>query len=175
MGEDEERDVALRANGAVGRRLRRMGSRRWARMVLGPKVLTPLDRLAHRVTGGRLRFADLLFDSVMLTTTGRRSGRPRPVPLACFDLDGVPVVIASNFGREHHPAWSHNLAADPEASIERGRTRLPVVARRLTAEEQQRVWPQAIRVWPGYATYRETTEGIRDIRMYALEPAGGQR
>lgn len=159
----------LRPTGALGRRIRRWGSRPLARRFLGPKVLSPLDRVAHRLSGGRLRFADLLFDSLMLTTTGRRSGRPRTVALACFDLDGTPVVIASNFGREHHPAWSHNLTAEPRAVVEHHGRRFPVVARRLTPEEEQRVWPAAVRVWPGYATYREATEGIRDIRMFALE------
>jgi deazaflavin-dependent oxidoreductase (nitroreductase family) len=159
----------LRADGVIGRRLRGLGSRSWARLFFGPKVLTRMDRLAHRVTGGRLRFADLLFESLMLTTTGRRSGEPRTVPLAAFDLDGVPVVIASNFGREDHPAWSHNLTASPRATVERRGERFAVTARPLTPSERDRVWPRAIEVWPGYATYRETTRGIRDIRMYALE------
>lgn len=154
----------------MGKRFRSWGSRPWARRFFGPKVLTPLDRFAHRVTGGRVKFADLLFDSLMLTTTGRRSGRPRTVPLAYFDLDDVPVVIASNFGRENHPGWSHNLVARPDAVVERRGEQLAVTARQLTPEEEERVWPQAIRVWPGYATYRETTEGLRAIRMFALEP-----
>lgn len=144
-----------------------------ARLVLGPKVLTRVDRALHRLTGGRVVASDLLFDTLMLTTTGRRSGQPRTTPLARLDLDGTPVVIASNFGRESHPAWSHNLRADPHAVVEEhGRAR-PVVARELTPAEQDRVWPQAIALWPGYQTYRETTAGIRDIRMFALEPRGG--
>lgn len=157
----------------LGRMLRRVGSTRWARLVLGPKVLTRVDRVLHRATGGRVVASDLLFDTLMLTTTGRRSGQPRTTPLARLDLDGVPVVIASNFGRESHPAWSLNLLADPRATVEEhGRAR-PVVARQLDAQEQDRVWPQAIALWPGYQTYRETTAGIRDIRMFALEPSQG--
>ena len=153
----------------LGRALRRVGSTHWARLVLGPKVLTRLDRVLHRLTGGRVVVSDLLFDTLMLTTTGRRSGQPRTTPLARLDLDGTPVVIASNFGRESHPAWSHNLLADPHARVEEdGRSR-EVVARQLAPEEQERVWPQAIALWPGYQTYRETTAGIRDIRMVALE------
>lgn len=163
----------LRPEGALGRLLRRWGNHRWARTFLGPRVLTRLDRLVHRLSGGRVRAADLLFDSLLLTTTGRRSGEPRHSPLACFDLDGTPVVIASNFGRAQHPAWSHNLLADPRAVLERGGDRVAVRARLLDDAERDRVWPQALRVWPGYATYRETTDGIRDIRMFALEADGG--
>lgn len=153
-----------------GRLLRRVGSTRFARLVLGPKVLTRLDRVLHRVTGGRAVVSDLLFDTLMLTTTGRRSGQPRTSPLARLDLDGTPVVIASNFGRESHPAWSLNLLADPDATIEEHGRERPVRARQLSPDEQARVWPQAIALWPGYQTYRDTTEGVRDIRMFALEP-----
>ena len=165
----------LRPEGLVGRTLRRLGSQRWARYVLGPKVLTRVDRVLHRLTGGRWRSADLLFDSLVLVTTGRKSGLPRPATLACFDLDGVPVVIASNFGREHHPAWSENLLAEPRAYIERGGRRLPVRARLLDTGERERVWPQAVTIWPGYETYREATHDTRDIRMFALEPDEARR
>lgn len=156
----------------LGRMLRRVGSTRFARLVLGPRVLTHLDRVLHRVTGGRVVASDLLFDTLMLTTTGRRSGLPRTTPLARLDLDGTPVVIASNFGRESHPAWSLNLLDDPDATVEVGGRTHPVRARTLSPDEQARVWPQAIALWPGYQTYRETTDGVRDIRMFALEPRG---
>lgn len=153
-----------------GRLLRRIGSSRWGRLVVGPKVLTPVDRVLHRLTGGRVIASDLLFETLVLTTTGRRTGQPRTTPLARLDLDGTPVVIASNFGRPSHPAWSLNLLADPHATLEEGGRARPVVARRLAPDEADRVWPQAIALWSGYRTYRETTDGVRDIRMFALEP-----
>jgi deazaflavin-dependent oxidoreductase (nitroreductase family) len=153
-----------------GRAVRRLGSSRFGRLVLGPKMLTRIDAFLHRVTGGKAMAADLLFDTLMLTTTGRKSGEPRTNPLARMDLDGTPVVIASNFGRDSHPAWSLNLLADPNAIIEEKGVSRPAVARQLTDEERERVWPQAVAIWPGYDTYRKTTEGIRDIRMFALEP-----
>jgi deazaflavin-dependent oxidoreductase (nitroreductase family) len=161
----------LRPDGGLGRLVRWVGRTRWGRLVVGPKLLTRLDRVAHRVSGGRFRVADLLFDTIVLTTTGHRSGQPRPSTLARLDLDGTAVVIASNFGREHHPAWSTNLLADPRATVEHRGDRCRVVARELDATERDRVWPEAVRLWPGYATYRDTTVGIRDIRMFALEPA----
>lgn len=154
----------------LGRALRWIGRQDWARFVLGPKVLTRVDAVLHRLTRGRVMASDLLFDTLVLTTTGRRSGQARSSALARLDLDGTPVVIASNFGRASHPAWSHNLLADPAAVVEEdGRSR-PVTARQLTPEERDRVWPQAVRLWPGYETYRQATDGIRDIRMFALEP-----
>lgn len=159
----------LRPEGAVGRGLRAFGRGEVARRFVGPKVLVPLDRFAHRLTRGRVRPGDLLFDTVTLTTRGRRTGRPHTVTLAAFDLGGVPVVIASNFGREHHPAWSQNLLADPNCTVEHRGGCEAAVAQPLTEAERERVWPQALRVWPGYETYRRTTAGIRDIRMFALE------
>ena len=164
----------LRPEGFAGRLLRRIASRRWARYVLGPKVLTRVDRILHRLTGGRWRSADLLFDSLVLITTGWRSGLPRPATLACFDLDGVPVVIGSNFGREHHPAWSENLLAEPRAYVERDGRRVPVRARLLDDDERERVWPQAVAIWPGFEIYREATRDTRDIRMFALEDDSGR-
>lgn len=155
----------------TGRVLRWVGDTRLGRRVLGPKVLTRLDSLLHRVTGGRIRAGDALFDTIVLTTTGRRSGRPRSVTLAGWTVDEVRwAVIASNFGRHRHPDWSRNLDADPRASVQyRGET-VEVEARRLQGEERERVWADAVAAWPGYATYAETTEGIRSIRVFALEP-----
>ena len=154
----------------IGRALRWIGRQDWARLVLGPKVLTRVDAVLHRVTRGRVVASDLLFDTLVLTTTGRRTGRPRPSTLARLDLDGTPVVIASNFGRPSHPAWSHNLLASPRATIEVDGRRHDVTARGLTPSERDRVWPQAVSLWPGYETYRQATDGIREIRMFALEP-----
>jgi deazaflavin-dependent oxidoreductase (nitroreductase family) len=160
----------LRPEGLLGRTFRRWGHQPWTRRFLGPKVLTRVDRATHRLSGGRFIVSDLLFDSLVLTTTGRRSGQPRRSPLACFDLDGTRVVVGSNFGREHHPAWTHNLLADPRATLDHHGDVVEVVARPLTEDEQDRIWPQAIARWPAYAAYRDSTEGVRDIRMFALEP-----
>ena len=164
----------LRPTGLLGRAVRRVGTQRWARDVLGPQILTRVDRVVHRATGGRRRAADLLFDSLMLTTTGRRSGRPRQVTLARLERDGVAVVIASNFGREHPPAWSDNLLTEPRATIELGTGPTPVRARPLSDEECQRVGPPAVAIGPGDGTYREATQGLREIRMFALDPDPGR-
>lgn len=159
----------LRADGVVGRTVRRWGSTRWLRYHFGPKVLPKVDQVVHRVSGGRFLLSELVLDSLLLTTTGRKSGQPRTAPLACFDLDGTLVVIGSNFGREHHPAWSHNLLADPRATVEHRKESFEVVARLLTEEERERIWPQAIARWPAFRDYRRDTSGVRDIRMFALE------
>lgn len=72
----------------LGRGLRRVGSTRLARQFLGPRVVTRLDRVLHRLTRGRVIASDLLFQTLMLTTTGRRSGPPRTTPLHAWTSMG---------------------------------------------------------------------------------------
>lgn len=120
------------------------------------------------------RFAPSTFGGVntplcYLTTTGRKSGEPRTVPLVYVAGEGDAVaVVASNYGQDHHPAWSYNLDANPSASLEIGGLTRLVLARRTTAAETSSLWPQFSAVWPGYDTYRKITD--RDIKMYLLEP-----
>lgn len=121
------------------------------------------------------RFAPSTFGGVntplcYLTTTGRKSGEPRTVPLVYVASGDGVAVVASNYGQEHHPAWSYNLDAHAAGTLEINGDTLAVVARRATAAETSDLWPQFSAVWPGYDTYREITD--RDIKMYMLEPDG---
>lgn len=105
-------------------------SRPFARV--GPRVLPRLDLLVSRLTGGRVIPSEMMFTSLVLTTTGRRTGLPRRVPLLCFPHRGGWYVVASNWGRERHPSWSTNLLHEPRAEVTfRGRV-VPVVAELLT-------------------------------------------
>jgi deazaflavin-dependent oxidoreductase (nitroreductase family) len=79
------------------------------------------------------------------------------------------VVVASNFGREKHPAWSANLLANPEATVQI-RTRLQDVRARLaTDEEKARLWPRLLEIYPTWDDYTERTD--RSFRAFFLEPA----
>jgi deazaflavin-dependent oxidoreductase (nitroreductase family) len=148
--------------------VRRISGSRWFARV-GPKIVPPLDRALHRVSGGRLLLAQALVPSLVLTTTGSVSGRPRQVPLACLpEPDGGWIVVGSNFGRERHPAWTANLLGEPRATVHhRGRT-VPVTARLLEGAEREEVWPRLLRVWPVYATYAGRVE--RELRVFRLVP-----
>ncbi len=104
-----------------------------------------------------------------LTTTGRVTGEPRTVPLVYVPApDGTVAVVASNYGQRHHPAWSHNLDANPEATLEVDGSTSPVIARRAETHEAKNLWAAFDHVWPGYEAYRDLTD--RDIRMYVLTP-----
>jgi deazaflavin-dependent oxidoreductase (nitroreductase family) len=150
----------------VGRAVQRVaGTRAFA--VVGSKVFPPIDRLLDRVTGGRFALSAALVPSLVLTTTGRKSGQPRRTPLATLPLDDDFLVVGSNFGKDHQPAWTTNLLADPKATVTfKGQT-VPVVARLLDADEKAEVWPQLLRIWPTYDRYVERSG--RDLRVFRLE------
>ncbi len=137
-------------------------------MRVGPKVVPPLDKLLHRVTGGKVVMSAGLLPSLVLTAKGAKSGEPRTTPLATMPHDGSWYVVGSNFGREKHPAWTANLIAHPDADISyRGRT-IPVTATLLTAEEKAQIWPQLTTFWPNYDVYVERSG--RDLRVFRLDP-----
>lgn len=119
------------------------------------KVVHPL---LLRLTGGRIGGRVAGMPVVVLTTTGRRSGRPRATPLTAIEHDGHIYVVASKGGDDRHPAWYLNLASDPEVTLERdGRIR-PMLARILPPDERAEVWPVVTSTYQGYAAYQERTE-----------------
>jgi deazaflavin-dependent oxidoreductase (nitroreductase family) len=148
--------------------LRRLGNHRWF-ATLG-RLLTPLDRRLHRLTRGRWSVVGRHeLPSLLITTTGRKSGLPRTQPLLyATDGDGY-VVVGSNWGQAHHPAWSANLLAEPHARVTLGDRELAVRATLTTGAERDRLWKLVQEIWPGYAGYAERAEG-RQIRVFRLTP-----
>jgi len=139
----------------------------WFRRLLS-KVATPLD-LQLKDTAFAPSKMGVDFPLCYLTTTGRQSGESRTVPLFYVTAEGIPTVVATNWGTAKHPGWSHNLDANPSASLEIEGTSADVMARRLEHHETSGVWDQLIEIWPAYAQYREIAP--RDIKVYALSPA----
>jgi deazaflavin-dependent oxidoreductase (nitroreductase family) len=112
--------------------------------------------------------SQFLVPTLMLTTTGAKSGLPRESPLATLVDGDAFYVVGSNFGTEKHPAWSGNLIKNPKATITYGGKRRDVVAHLLTDEEKQAVWPKLLTVWPTYDSYVERSG--RNLRVFRLEP-----
>lgn len=150
----------------VNRRLSRRG---WYTSVVRATI-TPIDRFLHRVTGGRVTFGGTVAPTLMLTTTGRKSGRPRTTPLVYVDDGDAWIVVGTNFGGESHPGWAWNLLDDPQAVVEVGGERHPAHAERLDPDEMDRYWPRFDELYPGYEDYRRRVD--REIRMFRLEPRG---
>lgn len=105
---------------------------------------------------------------LILTTTGRRSGEPREAMLL-YARDGSDwVVIGSNWGQEHHPAWSLNLLADPRARVTVLGESTDVVAHLADDDERARLMPALRAVWPGYDDY--AARAGRELRVFVLRP-----
>ena len=137
------------------------------------RLLPPLDRLTHRLSRGRTSLPAVLAGLPVLTvtTTGRRSGRPRSTPLISVPLDDDLTLLGTNFGQPSTPAWVLNLEADPEVTVEyRGRT-VRARARPATDDERERIWAASAHVYGGYRAYQERVTS-RTIRLFVLEPLG---
>ena len=156
------------AEGTVRRVVQEVSSSR-AFAKVAPYVLPALDRLVHRLSGGRVLLGARMLPSVVLTSTGARTGQPRQTPLACMpSKDGTFVLVGSNFGRPGHPAWTGNLIRNPSAHINWKGRDIPVTAALLEGVERARTWEAVVRFWPPYAKYAARVE--REIRLFRLTP-----
>lgn len=136
---------------------------------IAPKFVPKLDRAVYRLTKGRRIMSQGLVPTLVLFTTGARSGLQRETPLACLPGDGGWYVVGSNYGQATHPAWTANLLAHPDAAVAFEGQRLDVTARLLDAGEKRAVWPRLTAAWPNYDRYVERSGG-RDLRVFFLEP-----
>jgi deazaflavin-dependent oxidoreductase (nitroreductase family) len=133
------------------------------------RVIGPVHNAIYRLSGGKV--AGRMGDApvLLLSVTGRKSGKRRTTPLL-YGRDGDNyVLIASVGGAAKHPAWYHNLK-DQEAEILVGRERLRVRAREAEGEERDRLWAHMVALFPNYAEYQTKTE--RRIPVVVLEPIG---
>jgi deazaflavin-dependent oxidoreductase (nitroreductase family) len=139
----------------------------WVGGWIARQLAARIDPWIYRQTGGRFTSTGPpTIPQLILTTRGKRSGRPRAVQLGYLRENGSFVIVASNFGREHHPAWSYNLLASPEATVYVDGRETRVVAERVTEREREDLWPQLDAVVPQFKTYRRRTD--RDIRVFRL-------
>ncbi|WP_345480773.1 nitroreductase/quinone reductase family protein [Amnibacterium soli] len=105
---------------------------------------------------------------VLLTTTGRRSGTRRTAPMMFVDLEGDPLVVASNAGAAEHPAWFVNLLADPRVTVETpDGCSAEAVAEVLEGEERARVWRDLTAGFP-FLVQHEERAGDREIPLVRL-------
>jgi deazaflavin-dependent oxidoreductase (nitroreductase family) len=137
-------------------------------MRIGPKIVPHVDRALHKISGGRMLLSGGMLPSLVLTTTGAKTGQKRTTPLATKPEDGGWYVVGSNFGRDAHPGWSANLLVNPDAEISFQAKDIAVRAHLLTAEEKAAFWPQLVKFWPNYDLYTERSG--RDLRIFRLEP-----
>jgi deazaflavin-dependent oxidoreductase (nitroreductase family) len=140
---------------------------RWYVLNVAPRI----DLSIGRISGGRLMSVPGV-PLLLLTHTGAKSGRAYTTPLLYFN-DGPDdvVLIASNYGRERHPAWLANLRANPEVQLQargrRGRYRARVLSE---GPDRDRLFAAATRVTRAYADYERRTADERTINVVVCSP-----
>jgi deazaflavin-dependent oxidoreductase (nitroreductase family) len=107
---------------------------------------------------------------ILVTTTGARSGQRRTTPLV-YTRDGERYVVSASFaGAPRHPAWYHNLMANPEVTVEVGSETFPARASVVEGEDRQRLYDEQAKLMPAFKEYQEKT--ARQIPVVALERIG---
>jgi deazaflavin-dependent oxidoreductase (nitroreductase family) len=131
---------------------------------LAPRI----DKVLIPLTNGRLSSAGV-GKFGLVTTTGAKSGKPRTHPLTLIvDGDGL-LAIGSNYGRVHHPAWTANLRAHPECTVEFMAPPAQYRAELLTGDARASAWATATDFYAGYERYRARC-APREIRLFRLRP-----
>jgi len=133
----------------------------------GARLFSKTNRALIRLTGGRLGGTMQGLQVGLLTTTGRRSGRPRTVPVICLDDGSRFLVAASNSGLDAPPAWCLNLRSQPNAEMHTRTGSERVIARELTDPAREEAWTRLLQYNPVLGGYQSCTE--RQIALFALE------
>jgi deazaflavin-dependent oxidoreductase (nitroreductase family) len=135
------------------------------------KAMNAVHRTILTVSRGRAGWTAANMPALSLTTTGRKSGRPRSVMLTSPVQEGSTlVVVASRGGDDNPPAWFLNLQADPKVVVTfQGRPAVAMRARVADADERARLWPLVVADHQNYADYQRKT--TRQIALVLLEPA----
>jgi deazaflavin-dependent oxidoreductase (nitroreductase family) len=126
---------------------------------------TAVYRATNGIVGHRFPGAAPM---LLLDHVGAKSKTKRTSPLVYFEDSPDYVIVASKGGYPKHPAWYHNLRANPDTTIQVGSKRKAVRARVASDEEHKRLWPKAVATYSGYKGYQERTD--RKIPLVILEP-----
>ena len=155
------------SDGVLGRTATRIASTRPGSWLV--RTTMPLDRKVLLRSGGRRTLLGPIgAPTLLLETTGRKTGQRRLSPLLFARDGGSVVVVGSNFGQEHHPSWTANLIADARAAVLVGGRRIPVRATLLEGDEAEAAYQKMVEVTDVYRVYRGRTD--RTIRVFRLTP-----
>jgi deazaflavin-dependent oxidoreductase (nitroreductase family) len=116
--------------------------------------------------------SQLPFPVLLLTTTGARTGRPATVPVGFLvDDSGRVFVVASKAGASSHPAWFHNLRANPSVTVELGDGSFPARAVVTAGEERDRLYGLAAAAVSGFSEYEKNTDRVFPVVVLEGVPA----
>ena len=113
-------------------------------------------------------YAQMTVPSLLLTTTGRKSGERYIFPLFYGETGDSVFIVASKGGAPEHPGWYKNLLANPEVEVQVGTRKFKARARTTSGAERARLWQESLKFWPPYADYAKKTD--REIPVVVLDP-----
>ena len=122
------------------------------------KYFGKVHKLLYRVSGGKYGARMGWIDVALVTATGRRSGKQRTVPIACYPYRDTVAVSASNSGMESHPAWYLNMRANPRVTVQSGRERFEAMAEEVPAEEREALWESVVKINKHQGEYLASVE-----------------
>ena len=140
-------------------------------MAMNPMLMHAIATIhlgLYKLTGGTLGANLGGRPMLLLTSTGRKSGKKRATPLQYLRDGENMVVVASNGGNKNHPAWLYNIQANPDATAQTGKKVRKVRAVTANEEERARLWPLLLEAYQGYQDYEDETE--RTIQVVVLTP-----
>src|SRR5215472_1745399 len=127
------------------------------------KAMVSMGVFLYRLTGGVIGGSVQSLPVLLLTTTGRKSGKKRTVPLGFLRDGSAYVIIASYGGLPRNPVWFLNLQDHPQATIQVKKRQMQVQAETANPEQKRELWARLAEVAPGYANYQKRTS--REIPM----------
>ena len=131
------------------------------------KLFGRLHKSLYQETGSRL-FARLgKMPNLLLTTTGRKSGKLRTIPLLYIENGDGFAIVASFAGAPEHPSWYLNLQSNPKATVQIGKQVISVIATTASPEEKESLWPRFTAMYADYDDYENATK--RDIPVVLLQ------
>lgn len=115
-------------------------------------------------------YSEMVVPSLLLTTTGRKSGEKFIFPLFYGTTGNSYIIVASKGGAPDHPGWYKNLLANPVCEVQVGTKTITARARTTSGAERGALWQEALKFWPPYADYEKKTP--REIPVVVLDPVG---
>jgi F420H(2)-dependent quinone reductase len=140
------------------------------------KAMVSVGVFLYRLTGGGIGGKVQSLPVLLLTTTGRKSGKTRTVPVGFLRDGSAYVIIASNAGLPQNPAWFLNLKSHPEATIQVKRQHIQVKAETANPEKRRELWARLMEVAPGYGRYQKRTpREIPVVILHSLDGSGEEQ
>jgi deazaflavin-dependent oxidoreductase (nitroreductase family) len=136
---------------------------------IGARIVTGFHEAVFRLSKGRIGNRGFGMPVLILTTTGRKTGKQRTTMLTSPVQDGDQLVLVASYGGDdRHPTWFLNLRDNPQVEITMDGRARRMRARVATPEEKEKLWPRVVAAYRGYGQYQKRTE--RDIPLVICDP-----